>query len=85
MDGPLEQEANDVFVASQGGRDERLAILAIRTGRMDRPGEQEANDVHVATLARTTPVVFMSLPSVEATHTVVGALQGGQCLSMSWY
>ncbi len=47
---------------------------------LEQAGAQVAPDL--ATLARTTPVVFMSLPSVEATHTVVGALQGGQCLKV---
>ncbi len=47
---------------------------------LEQAGAQVASDL--ATLARTTPVVFMSLPSVEATHTVVGALQGGQCLKV---
>ncbi len=47
---------------------------------LEQAGAQVAPDL--ATLARTTPVVFMSLPSVEATHTVVSALQGGQCLKV---
>ncbi len=47
---------------------------------LEQAGAQVAPDV--GTLARTTPVVFMSLPSVEATHTVVSALQGGQCLKV---
>lgn len=50
------------------------------TRALEQAGAQVAPDV--AALARTTPVVFMSLPSVEATHTVVGALQGGQCLKV---
>ena len=50
------------------------------TRSLAQAGAQVAPDV--ATLARTTPVVFMSLPSVEATHAVVGSLQGGQCLKV---
>jgi 3-hydroxyisobutyrate dehydrogenase-like beta-hydroxyacid dehydrogenase len=50
------------------------------TRSLAQAGAQVAPDV--ATLARTTPVVFLSLPSVEATHTVVGSLQGGQCLKV---
>jgi 3-hydroxyisobutyrate dehydrogenase-like beta-hydroxyacid dehydrogenase len=50
------------------------------TRALAQAGAQVAPDV--ATLARTTPVVFLSLPSIEATHTVVGALQGGPCLKV---
>ena len=47
---PVEQEANDVLVASTGGLDERLAIVAISEGCVFRPLEQDANDGLVASL-----------------------------------
>jgi 3-hydroxyisobutyrate dehydrogenase-like beta-hydroxyacid dehydrogenase len=52
----------------------------LATHSLEQAGAQVSPDV--ATLARTTPVVFLSLPSVEATQAVVSALQGGQCLKV---
>jgi 3-hydroxyisobutyrate dehydrogenase-like beta-hydroxyacid dehydrogenase len=50
------------------------------TRALEQAGAQVAPDV--ATLARTAPVVFLSLPSVEATEAVVGALLGGPALQV---